>query len=784
MSTLKYKKDGKIHTVSVGSGGGEDGYSPSAKVEQTEDGVIITITDKDGTTKEIVRDGQDGIGIASVEQTVVSEEDGGKNVMVITLSNEDTHTFFARNGSKGSTGEAGADGADGVSPTVEVSKTGGVTAIKITDVNGTKTATINDGEVMPDYVIEETDRVAAQVLSHQNENTFSFLAISDMHNSETAGDVDKIQKALTHAGQAMALLREKLQIDFAVNFGDWTWGAKGVTTVAMGKSEILSAVKMCHESFRDVPHFYLKGNHDDLAWNLDGYFTPSETFAMLGKRNIGSVFPTAEKERGYCYRDFEDHKLRVIALNTVDSKGIAYPVDLIDSDGSVSSDDTTIARISPQQLNWLATEALDMTGKTGWSVIIIGHHYLKLGYTKLMDSAGVYWDQGCSHVVTLLDAYINGASGTLTMPVSGETVSYDFSGKNDANLVATFNGHLHNFKTGVQGTNEIPWITIPNAFPGRDNERGQSGDYVFGEEVTYPKTEDTAEDTAFCVITIDLAANKIYADHYGAGYDRVIGYNGTVIPTYSVTNDLTNAVNSNAAAEVSEGASYAATITPETGYKLTAVTVTMGGVDLTAELIPALNEDGCAFTIDSVTGDIVITAATAVVEDDDTGGEVNYTNLVPTATTPPTEEYQERGTEIWNGVGYQNNTRTSSMTTQVTVDGYVTTGVIQWRETRGAFSAGTIKPIYIKGATVDTSDAYVRLNIIADAGSGLRQTTQAQAGTGTWATLFTVEALGDQYYKLTPIESGIDSWYNVLYFMVSLIGSGENLIITVDEPIE
>ena len=37
------------------------------------------------------------------------------------------------------------DGEDGVSPTVEVSKTGSVTTIAITDVNGTKTATINDG---------------------------------------------------------------------------------------------------------------------------------------------------------------------------------------------------------------------------------------------------------------------------------------------------------------------------------------------------------------------------------------------------------------------------------------------------------------------------------------------------------------------------------------------------------------------------------------------------------------------------------------------------------------
>lgn len=43
-------------------------------------------------------------------------------------------------------GKDGTNGNDGVSPTVAVSKSGKVTTISITDKNGTKTATINDGE--------------------------------------------------------------------------------------------------------------------------------------------------------------------------------------------------------------------------------------------------------------------------------------------------------------------------------------------------------------------------------------------------------------------------------------------------------------------------------------------------------------------------------------------------------------------------------------------------------------------------------------------------------------
>lgn len=39
---------------------GEDGFSPSAKVEQTAEGALITITDAEGTTTAIVKNGKDG----------------------------------------------------------------------------------------------------------------------------------------------------------------------------------------------------------------------------------------------------------------------------------------------------------------------------------------------------------------------------------------------------------------------------------------------------------------------------------------------------------------------------------------------------------------------------------------------------------------------------------------------------------------------------------------------------------------------------------------------------
>lgn len=75
----------------------------------------------------------------------------------------------------------------------------------------------------------------------------------------------------------------------------------------------------------------------------------------------------------------------------------------------------------------------------------------------------------------------------------------------------------------------------------------------------------------------------------------------------SVTNNLTHVTNSNTATMLEQGASYTGTLTADTGYTLGSVTVTMGGVDITATVYSS-----GTITIPSVTGDIVITA-TAVV---------------------------------------------------------------------------------------------------------------------------------------------------------------------------
>lgn len=79
--------------------------------------------------------------------------------------------------------------------------------------------------------------------------------------------------------------------------------------------------------------------------------------------------------------------------------------------------------------------------------------------------------------------------------------------------------------------------------------------------------------------------------------------------THGIIWDLVNVASSNAVASVNDGASLTAVLTPAEGYTLGDVTVTMGGEALTG----AWNADTATVSIQSVTGDVIISCAGVVV---------------------------------------------------------------------------------------------------------------------------------------------------------------------------
>ena len=93
--------------------------------------------------------------------------------------------------------------------------------------------------------------------------------------------------------------------------------------------------------------------------------------------------------------------------------------------------------------------------------------------------------------------------------------------------------------------------------------------------------------------------------------------------TYTVTRNLTNVASSNTANSIAENASYTTTLSPTGGYKkLGTITVTMGGVDISASAV-----SGSTITISKVTGDIVIICAAVITNIIDTIGISANTRL-------------------------------------------------------------------------------------------------------------------------------------------------------------
>lgn len=110
--------------------GDDGGFSPTAKVEQTADGAVITITDKSGTTTATVTDGKDGKdgtngtdgknGTDGVSPTVATQAITGGTKVTIT-DKDGAHAFNVMNGTNGTNGKDGTngtDGTDGITPTI------------------------------------------------------------------------------------------------------------------------------------------------------------------------------------------------------------------------------------------------------------------------------------------------------------------------------------------------------------------------------------------------------------------------------------------------------------------------------------------------------------------------------------------------------------------------------------------------------------------------------------------------------------------------------------------
>jgi len=364
-------------------------------------------------------------------------------------------------------------------------------------------------ESIPEGVKQAAAEVVGKANAHAEEHAghriIRFMISADAHQDN---DNDVITKGTRELGWAQAEILGQLDVDFIASLGDYAW-ASNTNTVAEVADQIRTYNALVSSKYRDdVCQLWLEGNHDDGVYSLEKFpDTPRMNATVLHNliysQNSDVVYDAAHSKDGYFYKDFEHLKVRVICLNTEQGDG----------DGAMMED---------YQLRWFAETALDMSGKSDWSVMTLAHHPLDWGFSSLVI--------GC---VDALDAFMNGSTFEYATE-NGTKISVDYADKS-CRYIAHFHGHTHAYtvlpirkwaEDEKSNTNAYE-IGIPNACFYRNNQNfGNTNPDIarFATTYTHHKLDEDGKRTSFSVVTICLEDGIIYVDNYGVGVDREVNY--------------------------------------------------------------------------------------------------------------------------------------------------------------------------------------------------------------------------------------------------------------------
>ena len=211
--------------------------------------------------------GKDGVGIASVEQTTTSTQDGGYNVVTITLTDGTASSFRVRNGTKGPKGDTGPQGPIG--PKGDTGPQG------IQGVQGPQ------GEKGDPYTLTEADK-----------NSIVQSVLESLGGQPVAGYFDENNDIVITSALADGTYTVKLE--------------KGDGTYNLGTVTVNTAIEPTYENLADPASADWKegyrlsissGNVSALAGHTTTNFIPcamGNTLRIKGMKITGSVGGTTD----------------------------------------------------------------------------------------------------------------------------------------------------------------------------------------------------------------------------------------------------------------------------------------------------------------------------------------------------------------------------------------------------------------------------------------------------------------------------------------------------------
>ena len=384
--------------------------------------------------------------------------------------------------------------------------------------------TVSDVAI-PSYWESAISTAVNKVKAIQNaggKNVINFIHFSDMHYK--AGG--------TNYGENIGILSRKLMdelnIPVVIGTGDIT--EQGTAS----SSDIIdNDVYEAFSTFNGVGLenlLYCKGNHDG-AWGAKATYGvnyamiqhPNKLWNRLYRWQAEDFRRVFSDDGSYYFVDNIPQKVRYIVLN---SHWADYS-DITDLDYDAQATEYNTQKninYGDDQAEWLATKALDFESADGWTVVVFTHAPLwnkYNGVSKVYMNVQYAGTNNASTIRSILMGFYN-KSASVTYK-TGATV--DFSKVDESCTIAgVWCGHCHTdiickHDEAGSGT-DIPFPIVSITCASNANSSYEEG---FGMPVT-TRTQNSATETAFDIVSINKETKQIYCTRVGAGNDRSTSY--------------------------------------------------------------------------------------------------------------------------------------------------------------------------------------------------------------------------------------------------------------------
>lgn len=226
-----------------------------------------------------------------------------------------------------------------------------------------------------------------------------------------------------------------------------------------------------------------------------------------------------------------------------------------------------------------------------------------VGHSISNDVSEVFEGQSYSAKLTMLDGYKNPFVKILMGGVNITEGAY----KDGVVYISAVTGNI--VVSALAEELEI----YPVAYNLFDTESSNQAEAV---RETDPYETDLTAPSGFSLteVKVKMGGTDVTSSVYDSGAVRIPGATGAIVieavsyPDRRVTKNLVGCSSTNQATYVPHGSSYQCVVSPRSGYVLNVLTVTMGEVDITQEVVSVMALGDAKINIPYVDGDIVITA--------------------------------------------------------------------------------------------------------------------------------------------------------------------------------